>query len=104
MVARRVTFFVVIVLPIPIINLFSPSRCALHLAGFSLLDPSATNIHSFRLGGYLMTKNPKRRAWTPTQVRTLKTLARKKTHVIWPRMDNAGYPQFCSAAKPSSPT
>ena len=55
-----------------------------------------------------MTKNPKRRAWTPTQVRTLKTLARKKTHVIWPRMDdawprmdNAGYPQFCSAAKPS---
>ena len=34
-----------------------------------------------------MTKNSKRRAWTPTQVRTLKTLARKKTHVIWPRMD-----------------
>ena len=47
-----------------------------------------------------MTKNSKRRAWTPTQVRTLKTLARKKTHVIWPRMDNAGYPQFCSAANP----
>ena len=27
-----------------------------------------------------MTKNSKRRAWTPAQVRTLKTLARKKTH------------------------
>ena len=39
-----------------------------------------------------MTKNSKRRAWTPTQVRTLKTLASKKTHVIWPRMDDAGYP------------
>jgi hypothetical protein len=27
-----------------------------------------------------MAKNSKRRAWTPEQVRTLKTLAKKKTH------------------------
>ena len=27
-----------------------------------------------------MAKNSKRRAWTPAQVRTLKTLAKKKTH------------------------
>ena len=47
MVARRpldVTFFVVIVLPIPIINLFCQSRLASHNEGFSLLDPSATTF------------------------------------------------------------
>jgi hypothetical protein len=32
------------------------------------------------LGGYLMAKNSKRCAWTPAQVRALKTLAKKKTH------------------------
>ena len=34
-----------------------------------------------------MAKNSKRRAWTPAQVRTLKTLAKKKTHAAtreWP--------------------
>jgi hypothetical protein len=55
------------------------SRRTLHIAGFSLQDLSATNIRSFRLGGYLMAKNSKRRAWTSVQVRELKTLAKKKT-------------------------
>ena len=34
MVARRVTFFVVIVLPIPIINLFSPAAAPCILQAF----------------------------------------------------------------------
>jgi predicted permease len=33
----------------------------------------------FRMGGYKMAKNSKRRAWTSVQVRELKTLAKKKT-------------------------
>jgi hypothetical protein len=35
---------------------------------------------SSQIGSYLMAKKVLKRAWTPADVKTLKSLARKKTH------------------------
>ena len=45
---------------------------------FPLCQLPATNAFLLKMKGYSMTKKLKRRAWTKADVRTLKTLAKKK--------------------------
>jgi hypothetical protein len=50
------------------------------ILGFSLRT-SSYKADFLKIGSYLMAKKvSKRREWTPAKVRTLKALARKKTH------------------------
>jgi hypothetical protein len=52
---------------------YAGERCQLY--GFLLKDTPSS-----RLGSYLMAKKALKRAWTPADLKTLKSLARQKTH------------------------
>ena len=56
--------------------------CSAALCGIFLLflpTNSGYKVSSFPLGDYWMPRKSKRRSWTSSDVRTLKTMARKKT-------------------------
>jgi hypothetical protein len=58
---------------------FYQKEMSVTAAALSFALSSRYKHSPFKMKGYLMAKKTKRRAWTKADVRTLKTLAKKKT-------------------------